>query len=418
MSLGFDSLSTVQFVSELAQSFQVSLVPTLLFDFPTVSGLARAIARGEAVRGPLDVPTEAGAGRKWVITSSIQHLVADIEHAPPPTQLRPEDVYEPLSASCKHPRYRRATDGMECILIPAGIAWVGDGLGKRDALPNERPCHRVCLQSFLIDVEPVCAGAFARFLNCVQPDQDQLTNWMDLRPSDPRVRHLPLHRGEDGTWRPKEGVPERWPMIMVSWYGANAYSLWANCRDWRRYREASESCLPTEAQWEYAARGPRPSNFPWGDTPASEDLLVFCPKEKKLDPETKLEDFPLAPVNAELGTSPFGLRGMAGNVWQWCRDTYDPTFYATAAATLPDAWNSAAQGPKSERGGSWVGPASVARCSYRRGRAAGAKGRCLGFRCVGDSTMLLRAASADDSVSTEACSASGDTTSNSSEPGP
>ena len=75
--------------------------------------------------------------------------------------------------------------------------------------------------------------------------------------------------------------------------------------------------------------------------------------------------------------------GMAGNVWQWCRDSYDANFYSTPAATAHDAWNNAPGAPKAERGGSWVGPPTLARCSYRRGRIPEAAGRCLGFRCVG-----------------------------------
>merc|ERR1712147_120111 len=138
-------------------------------------------------------------------------------------------------------------------------------------------------------------------------------------------------------------------MIMVSWFGANAYSLWANGRDWQDYASAELGFLPTEAQWEYAARGAQVANFPWGDGPASPALLNVCWNLDTLSPETPLEELPLAPVNFELGVSPFGLRHMAGNVWHWCRDTYDPAFYTSARASEPDPWNAAENGPKSER---------------------------------------------------------------------
>jgi len=82
--------------------------------------------------------------------------------------------------------------------------------------------------------------------------------------------------------------------------------------------------------------------------------------------------------------SPFGLRHMAGNVLNWCRDTYDADFYGSAAASLPDPCNYAEPGLKCERGGSWVEPPEVARSSYRRGRTPEGMGRCLGFRCVGN----------------------------------
>ena len=69
---------------------------------------------------------------------------------------------------------------------------------------------------------------------------------------------------------PKPEVSPSWPMILVSWHGANAYSLWANGGDPRRYKDAAAGFLPSEAQWEYAARGVNPTSFPWGEAPASQ----------------------------------------------------------------------------------------------------------------------------------------------------
>eukprot|EP00438_Fugacium_kawagutii_P019832 Skav227927 [mRNA] locus=scaffold146:284401:286153:+ [translate_table: standard] len=124
--------------------------------------------------------------------------------------------------------------------------------------------------------------------------------------------------------------------------------------------------------------------------PSRDQLYDWCilPEEDLWMPQiaghvaTPLSDLPIAAVNQQLGVSPFGLRGMAGNVWQWCRDTYHENFYLSSEASLRNAWNSEAGEAKSERGGSWVGPSDLARSSYRRGRTPEAKGRCLGFRCA------------------------------------
>lgn len=166
-------------------------------------------------------------------------------------------------------------------------------------------------------------------------------------------------------------------MILVSWYGAAAYSLWAGGLDWREYRTAS--LLPTEAQWEYAARGPTARAYPWGEEPAAGDRACVGLHRRR---ETYPGILPMAEVHHRLGMSPFDLHHMAGNVWQWCRDWYDPDFYRTPAASEPNPHQTHPTGIRSERGGSWVGPSELARSSYRRGRPPAAVGRCLGFRCI------------------------------------
>lgn len=274
-------------------------------------------------------------------------------------------------------QFRRRTDGMRCVLVPEADVCIGSD--APDALPDQRPAHRVRLGRFLIDAEPVSVAAYARFLNAVGGNDAALVGqWCGVASDDKRGEHFPLRRARGG-WQPVAGT-ERQPMILVSWYGANAYALWANRRDWRGRREDG-SCLPTEAQWEYAARGAAPRRYPWGDeAPTPERLRVA----RHVPGATYAADaLPAAAVNERLGMSPFGLHHMAGNVWQWCRDWYAPDFYARPTAAEPDAWNREPTGIRSERGGSWVGPADLARSSYRRGRPPDARGRCLGFRCIG-----------------------------------
>lgn len=296
-------------------------------------------------------------------------------------------LYEEVAGS----RIRRSTDGMESIRMEGGIVWIGSSLtaaGGCKPTKAEMPCHQVTLDSFLIDVEPVSIGSYARFLNIVKAPLEALMDWFLLRQEDERRQFLPLVLDDAGLWTVNK-VSERWPMYLVSWYGANAYSLWANGADWRSYREATGSFLPTEAQWEFAARGENPKSFPWGNAPATPDLLqVGWTREDFAEDIASVDQIRFVDVNVAMGVTASGLRHMAGNVWQWCRDTFDPNFYVTQEAREKNAWNSEPEGLKSERGGSWVGPACLARSSYRRGRAAEAQGRCLGFRCVGDVSLV------------------------------
>lgn len=270
---------------------------------------------------------------------------------------------------------------MRCILLPK--ASVEIGCDEPYALPDERPKHFVELDSFLMDAEPVSTTAYCRFLNSIEDASlEVLEDWFVLPASDDRNEHQLVAR-TGSEWRPVPGT-ERWPMILVSWYGANAYSLWANTRDWRTYRDDAEgeegSFLPSEAQWEYAARGVQYRSFPWGHSAPVPSQMCYGQHERSA--KYFADTLPMSDVNDLIGLSPFGLHHMAGNVWQWCRDWYDPDFYRRAEACYSNPVNRTATGTRSERGGSWVGPAELCRSSYRRGRPVAARGRCLGFRCV------------------------------------
>lgn len=290
-------------------------------------------------------------------------------------------LFETLGTVDGFRHFRRRSDGMRCVRVPAAAVEIGGD--SPVALPDERPKHVVQLDSFLIDAEPVSVTAYCRFLNSADGASAAAhEDWFVLSPEDKRSGHvLVTHVG--GEWRPRPGS-ERWPMILVSWYGANAYSLWANGEDWRDYRDAAGSdtgsFLPTEAQWEYAARGERSRLFPWGDGAPTQERMQYG--RHRRNEVYQAETLPLVNVNVSLGLSPFGLHHMAGNVWQWCRDWYAAAFYQRLEAVAANPANVVPTGVRSERGGSWIGPPELCRSSYRRGRPANARGRCLGFRCV------------------------------------
>jgi formylglycine-generating enzyme required for sulfatase activity len=300
-----------------------------------------------------------------------------------PKEYESGPLFEPLGANRQgHPVYRRRVDGMICVLVPEAEVLLGTD--DDSACTDERPAHRVRLDKFVIDQEPVSTAAYCRFLNSTGPvDPSILQEWFLLQPEDRRRDHL-LLKGDGDGWTPLPGA-ERMPMMLVSWYGANAYSLWANRRDWRGYHNDGtdgDIFLPSEAQWEYAARGSELRTYPWGDDEATPQRMRYA--QHSPGRTYRVETLPMAEVNEELGVSPFGLNHMAGNVWQWCRDWYSTDFYATPQASAANPVNRRPTQIRSERGGSWIGPAFLCRSSYRRGRVPCAKGRCLGFRCVSD----------------------------------
>jgi acyl carrier protein len=400
--LPYDSLDVVEMVMEIEEEFHIKLSDEITMGwFTNQTTTLRALAEmvlylqgsGKADRGD------------W---RRARDALPRVE-ALPPTQLGgrlphhqwPSDpLYEPLATNREgYPEYRRGTDGMRCVLVPGDEAWIGSV--DPEVLPDQLPLHPVRLSPFLMDAEPVSNAAFARFLNSVGPVAPWVLNeWCVHEPDDRRGSHFALRRSGHG-WKPVLGT-EQQPVILVSWYGANAYSLWANGRDYWYYRgpdtipvdpdrraahalppprEWQGSFLPSEAQWEYAARGAEPRDYPWGDGPATAERARVA--RHAVGMTYTADTLSAARVSERLGMSPFGLHHMAGNVWQWCRDWYDPEFYRRPEARAPDAQNRHATGVRSERGGSWVGPAELARSAYRRGRPPTASGRCLGFRCVG-----------------------------------
>ena len=303
-----------------------------------------------------------------------------------------EPLFEFVSDDGPTPLFRRRSDGMRCLLIPAARVEIGTDDTAFDS--DSRPQHSVDLDPFLIDAEVVSNAAYCRFLNSIgDVPHNTLRDWFLLDETDHRNAHL-LIRQQGRVWQPVPGT-ERQPMILVSWYGANAYSLWANQQDWQSSRgdEAGHplSYLPSEAQWEYAARGAAYQTYPCGllDHP---DESLYCAQHQVGDSYTA-ESLPLRDVNLPFALSPFGLHQMAGHVWQWCRDWYDPSYYTQPSSRERNAWNSHKTGIRAERGGSWVGPAELCRSSYRRGRDPIARGRCLGFRCVSDVHVAQKARS-------------------------
>ena len=287
-------------------------------------------------------------------------------------------LFEPLGSEIGIRQFRRRSDGMRCLQLPAAETRIGSD--RSDAQPDEQPVHMIHLDSFLVDAEPVSTTAYCRFLNSVQATESVLLDWFQLNPADDRIAQMPVVLSDNG-WRPVVGA-ETLPMVLVSWFGANAYSLWANGSEWKQY-QTQAGFLPSEAQYEYAAQGANrePASFDSVDP-----TLVFGQHERgTLYGASTMQ---MAPVHHPIGLSSFGLHHMAGNVWQWCQDWFAEDFYQRPESRAPNPVNTVETGVRSERGGSWVGPIELCRTTYRRGRVPDARGRCLGFRCISPVDLL------------------------------
>jgi iron(II)-dependent oxidoreductase len=236
----------------------------------------------------------------------------------------------------------------DMVRIPAGPFTMGRDNGPAD----ERPAHTVTLSAFEIDRLPVTNAQFARFLDAhgaVAQDGRRFYDWDD---NDARIHQ----RG--GRWLADPGY-ENHPVVEPSWWGAVKYCRWLGKR------------LPTEAEWEKAARGTDARAYPWGDAPPTPAHARFGAGYNDT-----------APVGAfAAGASPYGILGMAGNVWQWVSSAYRPYPYsATDGREDP-----AADVVRGTRGGGHDSAAPQLRVTERGSRvsrAPGAGHHNIGFRCA------------------------------------
>lgn len=220
------------------------------------------------------------------------------------------------------------------------------GSVERRAAPNEGPVRDVTVSTITIDRTEVTLGAYRACVErgaCAPPVSDsRRCSWLR---GDPRL-----------------------PMNCVSHEEA------------ARFCAARGRRLPTEAEWELAARGPRARLYPWGDEPPDCARAVSTKGEKTAD--SCGSDGPL-PVSTTRGQSPSGAADLAGNVAEWVADFYDHR-HATGAST-PDV---DPHGPDTGssfvvRGGGWLSPRSHLRVTARGWASAAERGSGVGFRCAG-----------------------------------
>jgi formylglycine-generating enzyme required for sulfatase activity len=231
-------------------------------------------------------------------------------------------------------------DGAEMVLVPAGEFIMGS-----EKYDEEKPQHQVYLDAFHIDKYEVTNTLFQRFVQAT-----------GHRTQAERVGDRAIWRAPRGSGSGIAGL-EQHPVVRVSQEDAKAYCTWAGKR------------LPTEAEWEKAARGTDGRTYPWGNQLDS--------RQGNFDEK----NHGTVPVGSyEGGKSPYGAYDMAGNVNEWVADWYDANYYRNSPARNP-------QGPASGdlvvvRGGGWGSGASSVRAPGRGRGAPEARNDHIGFRCA------------------------------------
>lgn len=209
--------------------------------------------------------------------------------------------------------YRNEKDGSVLIEISASSFTMGS-----NDYDTEKPVRTVFLDKYYIAKYEVTVGQFKKYCNATGKTMLEQPSWNN------RDDH---------------------PMINITWYDAEAYCNWASLR------------LPTEAEWEGAARGTDGRKYPWGN----EWDAIKCNSCQKGDGFKKT-----APVGSfSSGVSPYGCYDMAGNVWEWCNDWYDGSYYGNSPSSNPTGPSSGVN--RVLRGGSWNFVANSCQSARRLG---------------------------------------------------
>lgn len=286
------------------------------------------------LEGPADYMLTAQKEGEWTVQYPI--YIQGTNHKVPLTVKKP-------------PAPETILEGM--VFIPGGVFRMGDkddkdGMGSG----NELPHHDVELDAFFMDRTEVTNAKYKEFVDAGGYTNVEFKSYWGTDGWD-FVREL--YRKNPELWD-EEGLNKpAYPIVKASWYEANAY-----CR-WRKKR------LPTEAEWEKAAGGPEGYKWPFGNT----------------SDEAKPSQGSLSPVGT-YDPNGYGLLDMNGNVWEWCSDWHEDTYYNDSLSKNPKGPDNGKY--KSVRGGAWAASPWLMRVSFRLMNLPVERAFNLGFRCAKD----------------------------------
>lgn len=262
----------------------------------------------------------------------------------------------------------REKDGMLMVYVPEGTF----AMGSDEDAEAENPTQTVTLDAFWIDQTEVTNAMFQVFMQTqdYQTDAEKIGKSYVLDLTSKSWWQM-----DGANWQHPQGQSSslaglsEYPVVQVSWNDASAYCAWAGGR------------LPSEAEWEKAARGTDGRIYPWGDTTPNGIMLNFA--DANLDVSwannSTVDGYQgIAPVGSYLdGASPYGTLDMAGNVWEWVNDWYD---------VYPDGDKAASSDfgriYRVLRGGSWDYEDTYSRSTFRLRGTPYDSGGNIGFRCA------------------------------------
>ena len=226
------------------------------------------------------------------------------------------------------------------VLIDAGEFWMGSPDGEGDKA--EHPRHKVYLDAFYMDKYEATSSRYAEFMRATGRPAPEYWDQMKI------------------------GKHNNHPVVGVDWHDADAYCRWAGKR------------LPTEAEWEKAARGTDERFYPWGNQEPASGIANFGHGFAG-----KVYDQGLEPVGTyEGGKSPYGIYDLAGNVWEWVADWYEENYYAKSPERDPKGSSSGQY--RVLRGGSWNRQPKHVRSTLRFWLSPSFRYDTVGFRCAQD----------------------------------
>jgi formylglycine-generating enzyme required for sulfatase activity len=326
----------------------------------------------------------AMVGGLLVVTLALTGLIAVVNRASlPAAPTRPPATPTPAPPSATPLPTQMALaapDQMLMVHVPAGNFLLGSADGDPNAHEDEKPQTTVFLDAFWIDRTEVTVAQFQDFVDATGyvTEAEQGSGEGDYARPGGIVFAPDSVYVASASWRQPEGVgapsalPRR-PVVQVSWNDARAYCAWAGRR------------LPTEAEWDKAARGVDGRLYPWGDVFEGQ-RLNFC--DANCPARWRTADFDdgysrTSNVGSFLqGASPFGALDLSGNVWEWVNDHYDfRGYYRFPTANPPGA---ATGSDRALRGGAWLDTFDRVRAAARASGAPYTRNNITGFRCAAE----------------------------------